>query len=75
MQPIPVLLSEEYHGQKSQEGYSPWGRQESDMTERLTLSLSTLLMLNTYNPLFLLNATPHLILTEILEERRNDPVS
>ena len=41
-QPIPVFLPGEYHGQKSQEGYSPRGRQESDTTESLTLSLSTL---------------------------------
>ena len=28
------------HGQRSLAGYSPWGRKESDTTERLTLSLS-----------------------------------
>ena len=35
-QPIPVFLPGESHGQRSLEGYSPWGRKESDMTERLT---------------------------------------
>ena len=30
------------HGQKCLEGYSPWGRKESDMTERLSLHLSFL---------------------------------
>ena len=31
----PVLLSRKSHGQRSLVGYSPWGRQESDTTERL----------------------------------------
>ena len=30
----------EFHGQRSLEGFSPWGHQESDMTEWVTLSLS-----------------------------------
>ena len=34
-QPTPVLLPGESHGQKSLVGYSPWGRKESDTTERL----------------------------------------
>ena len=34
-QPIPVLLPGEYHGGRSLVGYSPWGRKESDTTERL----------------------------------------
>ena len=29
----PVLSPGESHGQRSLVGYSPWGRQESDMTE------------------------------------------
>ena len=33
----PVFLPEESHGQRGQEGYSPWGCRESDMTERLSL--------------------------------------
>ena len=31
----PVLLPGESHGRRSLVGYSPWGRQESDTTERL----------------------------------------
>ena len=34
--PTPVFLPGEYHGQRSLAGYSPWGRKELDMTERLT---------------------------------------
>ena len=33
MQPTPVFLPGESHGQKSLEGYSPKGCRESDMTE------------------------------------------
>ena len=39
-QPTPVFLSGEFHGQRSLVGYSPWGRQESDTSEWLALSLS-----------------------------------
>ena len=31
----PVILAGEFHGQKSLEGYSPWGHRELDMTEQL----------------------------------------
>ena len=34
-QPTPVLLPGEFHGRRSLVGYSPWGRGESDTTERL----------------------------------------
>ena len=37
MQPTPVLLPGEFHGQRSLVGYGLWGRKELDMTERLTL--------------------------------------
>ena len=37
------ILPGESHGQKSLTGYSPWGRKDSDMTERRALSLSVLL--------------------------------
>ena len=40
-QPTPVFLPEESYGQKSLVGYSPWSHKESDMTERITLSLFT----------------------------------
>ena len=33
MQPTPVSLLGESHGQRSLAGYSPWGRRESDTTE------------------------------------------
>ena len=32
-QPTPVFLPGDSHGQRSLEGYSPWGCTESDMTE------------------------------------------
>ena len=35
MQSTPVLLLGKSHGQRSLVGYSPWGRKESDTTERL----------------------------------------
>ena len=35
-QPTPVFMPGESHGQRSPVGYSPWGRKESDMNERLT---------------------------------------
>ena len=35
MQPTPVFLPGESHGQRSVAGYSPWDRKDSDMTERL----------------------------------------
>ena len=35
-----MFLSGEFHGQRSLEGYSPWGRKESDVSEWLTLLLS-----------------------------------
>ena len=35
MAPTPVLLPGESHGWRSLAGYSPWGRKESDTTERL----------------------------------------
>ena len=31
--PIPEFLPEEYHGQRSLVGYSPWGHKASDTTE------------------------------------------
>ena len=35
-QPTPVFLPGEFHRQRSPAGYSLWGHQESDTTERLT---------------------------------------
>ena len=38
--PTPVLLPGESHGRRSLVGCSPWGREESDTTERLHLPFS-----------------------------------
>ena len=38
--PTPVLLPGKSHGQRSLEGCSPWGRWESDTTERLHFDFS-----------------------------------
>ena len=38
--PTPILLLGKSHGRRSLVGCSPWGRQESDTTERLHLHLS-----------------------------------
>ena len=35
MEPTPVPLPGKSHGWRSLVGYSPWGRKESDTTERL----------------------------------------
>ena len=39
MQPTPVFLPGKFHGQRSLVGYSPWGRKESDVTERLHFTM------------------------------------
>ena len=38
--PIPVLLPGKSHGRRSLVGCSPWGRKESDTTERLHFDFS-----------------------------------
>ena len=38
--PTLVLLPGKSHGQRSLVGYSPWGREESEMTERLRFHFS-----------------------------------
>ena len=38
-QPTPVFLPGKSHGQRSLEGYSPWGRKESDPTEHAQAEL------------------------------------
>ena len=48
--PTPVLLPGRSHGQRTLVGCSPWGRRESDMTDRLPfpcLCLKTVSQLNT----------------------------
>ena len=44
VQPTPVFLPGEFHGQRSLEGYSPWGRKEPDRTERLSLSFLKMIL-------------------------------
>ena len=39
-QPTPVLLPGKYHGRRSLVGCSPWGHEESDMTEQLHIRFS-----------------------------------
>ena len=34
----PAWLPEEFHGQKSLAGYSPWGHKDPGMTKRFSLS-------------------------------------
>ena len=42
-QPTPVFLPGKFHGQRSLEGYKPWGHKELDMTEHThTLDLYSL---------------------------------
>ena len=43
-QSTPVLLPGKSHGQRSLAGYSPWGRKESDTTERLHFTHCALLV-------------------------------
>ena len=38
-QPTPVFLPGKSHGQRCLAGYSPWSSKESDMTERITLTV------------------------------------
>ena len=40
-QPTPIFLPGEAYGQRSLEGYGPWGCRKSDVTEQLILSLFT----------------------------------
>ena len=40
MQPTPVFLPGEFHGQRHLAGYSPWGCQEPDTTEQVCSSSS-----------------------------------
>ena len=49
--PTQVSLPGEFHGQRSQAGYSPWGPKESDMTEQLTDTINIYLPFWTSFPL------------------------
>ena len=45
----PTFLPAEFHGQRSLEGYSPWGHKELDMTEQLMLVPSRCLIEDSLN--------------------------
>ena len=45
-QPTPVLFPGKSHGRRSLVGYSPWGRKESDTTERLRFRFHSAYKLN-----------------------------
>ena len=45
-QPTPVFRPGESHGQRNLVEYNPWGCQELDTTEQLTLSLHVLAIIN-----------------------------
>ena len=49
-QPTPVFLPGESHGQRNLEGYSPWGRTESDNRSDLACTLSTDTMTVEFKP-------------------------
>ena len=48
--PTPVFSPGESHGRRSLAGYSPWGRKESDTTERLLLTFHSLQVFINLNP-------------------------
>ena len=52
-QPTPVLLPGKFRGLRSLAGYSPWGRKESDTTERL--HFTSLLLVVKKKPTLLAN--------------------
>ena len=39
--PTPVFWPEEFHEQRSLVSYNPWAGKESDMTEKLSVSLQS----------------------------------
>ena len=49
---FPVFLPGKFHGQRSLVGYSPWGRKELDMTERLNNEANSFVNVQvpTYHP-------------------------
>ena len=47
-QPTPVFLPGQPHGQRSLEGYSPWGHKESDMTSWLNNKVYVYIYIYTY---------------------------
>ena len=53
--------SEEYHGQRSLVGYSPWGRKESDTWATFTLKLLEVILLWTFLHMFLVHVQAFLL--------------
>ena len=45
-----VFLPEEFHGQRSLAGYSPWGHKELDTTERLSTTAYYIVLDLTFRP-------------------------
>ena len=61
MQPTPVFLPGEFHGQKSLVGYSTWGRKESDRTKQLTYTINSYFKIHSkhYTFLVVFSEFPH----------------
>ena len=55
--PLQYSRLENPHGQRSLAGYSPWGRKESDTTERLSAHTNGIIVLPSYSFRFLLRYT------------------
>ena len=55
----PVFLPGESHGQRSLVGYSLWGHQEADMTERLTYT-------EPWQSAFLITTLSHFYFSDII---------
>ena len=58
-QPTPVFLPGESQGRWGLVGYSPWGRKESDMTERLPFTFTFTFLLGPYHFCPLLSSSLH----------------
>ena len=57
--PTPVSMPGEFQGQRSLEGYSPWGCKESDMTEHLSTCLIEFFIVLIRNEVQVLRGTVH----------------
>ena len=56
--PIPVFLPEEFHGWRSLTGYSPWGRQELETAEQLSLHLKKIFIYFLTTKIFCIGVQP-----------------
>ena len=75
-QSTPVLLPGKFHGQRSLVGYSPWGRKESDTTERLHfMYLQVLVVWGIFLDWLLLRETWASVSVVYLEGERNSRIS